>query len=44
MPSNQFGQDLEEDLGYDLFDDYEPPEDDEEVIDVEEVEDEWTDD
>lgn len=42
MPSNQFGQDLEEDLGYDLFDDYEPPEEDEEEC-VEE-EDEWTDD
>lgn len=42
MPSNQLGQDLEEDLGFDLSEGHEPPEEDEEEC-IEE-EDEWTDD
>lgn len=42
MPSDQFGRDLEEDLGYGLWDAYEPPKEDEE--DCIEEEDEWTDD
>jgi|GEM_PF-3706148 len=44
MPSNQWGQDLEEDLGYDLCDGIEPPEDDDDIVEIEEVDDEETDD
>lgn len=38
MPSNQFGQDLEEDLGYDLGDNYEPPEDEDEYTEEDDIE------
>lgn len=38
MPSNQFGQDIEEDLRYDLDDLKEPPEDEDEFVEEDDKE------